>query len=37
MYMNDVKLDNLQLVMHFGHILTSDLNDDNDTMQHTSI
>ena len=35
--MNDVKLDNVQLVTHLGHILTSDLTDDKDTMQHTSI
>ena len=30
LYMNDVKLDNVQLVKHLGHILTSDLSDDKD-------
>ena len=28
LYMNDIKLDNVQLVKHLGHIITSDLTDD---------
>ena len=36
-YMNDVKLDNVQLVKHLGHILTSDLSDDKDIMHQTSM
>ena len=35
--MNDVKLDNVQLVKHLGHIITSDLTDDKDIMHQTSI
>ena len=34
--MNDVKLDNVQLVKHLGHIITSDLTDDKDIMHQTS-
>ena len=37
LYMNDVKLDNVQLVKHLGHILTSDLSDDKDIMHQTSM
>ena len=37
LYMNDVKLDNVQLVKHLGHILTSDLFDDKDIMHQTSM
>ena len=37
LYMNDVKLDNVQLVKHFGHIITSDLTDDKDIMHQTSM
>ena len=36
-YMNDVKLDNVQLVKHLGHILTSDLSDDKDILHQTSM
>ena len=35
--MNDVKLDNVQLVKHLGHIITSDLTDDKDIMHQTSM
>ena len=35
--MNDVKLYNVQLVKHLGHIHTSDLSDDKDIMHHTSM
>ena len=35
--MNDVKLDNVQLVKHLGHIIRSDLTDDNDIMHQTSM
>ena len=35
--MNHVKLDNVQLVKHLGHIITSDLTDDKDTMHQTSM
>ena len=35
--MNDVKLDNVQLVKHLGHILTSDLSDDKDILHQTSM
>ena len=36
--MNDVKLDNVQLVVkHLGHIITGDLTDDKDIMPQTSI
>ena len=35
--MNDVKLDNVPLVKHLGHILTSDLSDDKDIMHQTSM
>ena len=35
--MNDVKLDNVRLVKHLGHILTSDLCDDKDIMHQTSM
>ena len=34
--MNDIKLDNVQLVKHLGHIITSDLTDDKDIMHQTS-
>ena len=37
LYMNDVKLDNVQLVNHLGHILTSDLSDDKDILHQTSM
>ena len=37
LYMNDVKLDNVQLVTHLGHIFTSDLSDDKDIMHQTSM
>ena len=37
LYMNDVKLDNVQLVMHLGHITTSDLTDEKDIMHQTSV
>ena len=40
LYMNDVKLDNVQLVKHLGHILTtksSDLSDDKDILHQTSM
>ena len=37
LYMIDVKLDNVQLVKHLGHIITSDLTDDKDIMHHTSM
>ena len=37
LYMNDVKLDNVQLVKHLGHIRTSDLSDDKDIMHQTSM
>ena len=37
LYMNDVKLDNVQLVKHLGHIITSDLTDDKDIMHQTSM
>ena len=33
--MNDVKLDNVQLVKHLGHHITSDLTDDKDIMHQT--
>ena len=33
LYMNDVKLDNVQFVKHLGHIITSDLTDDKDIMR----
>ena len=36
-YINDVKLDIVQLVKHLGHIITSDLTDDKDIMHPTSI
>ena len=32
--MNDVKLDNVQLVKHLGHIITSYLTDDKTSMMH---
>ena len=35
--MNDVKFDNVQLVKHLGHIITSDLTDDKDVMHKTSM
>ena len=35
--MNDVKLDNVQLVKHLGHILIIDLSDDKDIMHQTSM
>ena len=35
--MNDVELDNVQLVKHLGHIITSDLTDDKDIMHQTSM
>ena len=35
--MNDVKLYNVQLVKHLGHIHTSDLSDDKDIMHQTSM
>ena len=35
--MNDIKLDNVQLVKHLGHIITSDLTDDKDIMHQTSM
>ena len=34
-FMNYVKLDNIQLVKHLGHILTIDLSDDKDIMHQT--
>ena len=34
---NDVKLDNVRLVKHLGHIITSDLTDDKDIMYQTSM
>ena len=37
LYMNDVKLDNVHLVKHLGHILNSDLSGDKDIMHQTSI
>ena len=37
LYMNDVKLDNIQLVRHLGHIITNDLTDDKDIMHQTSV
>ena len=37
LYMNDVKLDNVQFVKHLGHILTSYLSDDKDIMHQTSM
>ena len=37
LYMNDIKLDNVQLVKHLGHIITSDLTDDKDIMHQTSM
>ena len=37
LYMNDVKLDNVQLVKHLGHILTSDLSDDKNILHQTSM
>ena len=37
LYMNDIKLDNVQLVKHLGHISTSDLTDDKDIMHQTSM
>ena len=37
LHMNDVKLDNVQLVKHLGHIITSDLTDDKDIMHQTSM
>ena len=37
LYMNDVKLENVQLVKHLGHIITSDLTDDKDIMHQTSM
>ena len=37
LYMNDVKLDNVQLVKHLGYILTSDLSDDKDILHQTSM
>ena len=35
LYMNDVQFDNVQLVKHLGHIITSDLTDDKDIMHKT--
>ena len=35
--MNYVQLDNVRLVKHLGHILTSDLCDDKDIMHQTSM
>ena len=35
--LNDVKLDNVQLVKHLGHIIMSDFTDDKDIMQQTSM
>ena len=35
--MNDVKLDNVQLVKHLGHIVTSDLTGDKVIMHQTSM
>ena len=35
--MNDVKLDNVQLVKHLGHVITSHLTDDKDIMHQTSM
>ena len=37
LYINDVKLDNVQLVKHLGHIITSDMTDDKDIMHQTSM
>ena len=37
LYMNDIKLDNVQLVKHLGHIITSDLTDDKDIMHQTML
>ena len=37
LYMNDGKLDNVQLVKHLGHIITSDLTDDKDIKHQTSM
>ena len=37
LYINDVKLDNVQLVKHLGHIITSDLSDDKDILHQTSM
>ena len=35
--MNNVKLDNVQLVKHLGHIIATDLTDDKDIMHQTSM
>ena len=35
--LNDVKLDNVQLVKHLGHIITSDFTDDKDIMHQASM
>ena len=37
LYMNDIKLENVQLVKHLGHIITSDLTDDKDIKHQTSM
>ena len=37
LYTNDGKLDNIKLVKHLGHIITSDLTDDKDIMHQTSM
>ena len=37
LYMNDVKFDNVQLVKHLGHILSSDLYDDKDIIHQMSM
>ena len=37
LYMNDVRLDNVQLVKHLGHILTSELSDDKDIKHQKSM